>query len=116
MIEATATSRYVRGSVKKLKRIAELIKGKDVEEALTTLLFLPKPGKEMVLKTLKSAIANALAKGGRAKITEKDFLVREVRIDRASYLKRYKPASRGRIVMIRKPTSHITVKVREKGE
>lgn len=116
MIEAVAVSKYVRGSPKKLKKITDLIKGKGAEEALTTLLFLSKPSKEGVLKTLKAAIANALVKGGKAKITDKDLFVKEARVDKGAYMKRYRPASRGRIVIIKRPTSHITVKVAQRGE
>ena len=116
MIEAVAISRYVRGSPKKLRRITQLIKGKGAEEALTSLLFLSKPSKEVVLKTLKSAIANALVKGGKGKIKEKDLFVKEVRVDKGTYMKRYRPVARGRAALIKKPTSHITVKVAQRGE
>jgi len=116
MIEAVAVSKYVRGSPKKLRRIAQLIKGKGAEDALTTLLLLPKPSKEPLLKTLRSAIANAMVKGGKAKIKEEELVVKEIRIDKGSYLKRYRAASRGRVVMIRKPSCHITVRIIQKGE
>ncbi len=71
-MEAVARSRFQRGSAKKLNRIAMLIRGKDVPTALAIIDFLAKPSKRPIAKTLRSAVANAINKAGKAKLNEAD--------------------------------------------
>ncbi|MCX7757512.1 MAG: 50S ribosomal protein L22 [candidate division WOR-3 bacterium] len=113
-MEAVAIARYQRGSVKKMNRILELIRNKPVKEALSILEFLPKPTKRAILKTLKSAVANALVKAGKAKLSEDDLYVKEAKVDTGPMLKRYRPGPRGSASMIRKRSCHITIKVATK--
>ncbi len=110
-VEAVAITRYAKISAKKANRILELIRNRDVPNALNTLIFLNKPTKMPILKTLKSAIANAVLKAGRAKLKEEELVVKEARADEGPFLKRHQPAPHGRAMMIRRRTSHITVRV-----
>ncbi|MEO0072557.1 MAG: 50S ribosomal protein L22 [candidate division WOR-3 bacterium] len=110
-MEAVAIARYQRGSVKKMNRILELIRNKPVVEALSILEFLPKPTKRAILKTLKSAVANAIVKAGKARLSEKDLYVKVAKVDSGPMMKRYQPGPRGSASMIRKRTCHITIKV-----
>lgn len=114
MMEATAISRHQRGSPRKLGIIADLVRGKDVPEALRTLVFLPKPSKRPVLKTLRSAVANAVNKAGKAKLHEEDLYVAEIRVNQGPSLKRWRPGPRGMAAIIRKRTCHIHVRVATK--
>lgn len=111
MIEAHAVSRYQPGSAKKLGLIADLIRGRDVPTALRTLAFLAKPTKAPVMKTLRSAVANAIAKAGKAKLHEEDLVVAEVRINQGPTQKRWRPGPRGSATPIRKRSVHVHVRV-----
>ena len=113
-MEAFAVTRYQRGSSKKLVLIANLIRGKDVTEALRTLAFLTKPIKLPVLKTLRSAVANAIQQAGKAKLHEEDLYVSEVQIDQGPTMKRWRPRARGMAAVIRKRTFHVRVRVATK--
>lgn len=113
-MEAHATGRYQRGSARKLGRIAELIRGKNVPTALRTLQFLPKPSKAPLLKTLRSAVANAIVKAGKAKLHEEDLVVTEVRVNQGPSLKRWQAGPRSMAFIIRHRTAHVHVRVATK--
>jgi len=113
-VQATATSRFQRGSAKKLGQIATLVRGKDVPEALKALTFLAKPTKGPLLKTLRSAVANAINKAGKAKLHEEDLYVAEARVDQGPALKRWRPGPRGMASIIRKKTCHVHIRVETK--
>lgn len=111
MIKASATSRFQRGSARKVGRIAALIRNCDVPTALSTLEFLAKPSKRAVLKTLRSAVANALAAAGKAKLKEDDLVVTEIRVDTGPIMKRWLPGPRGMASIIKRRLCHIRVAV-----
>ena len=100
-----AVARYVRISSRKVRIVIDLIRGKQVSEALAILKFTPKSASPVVEKLLKSAIANAEYKG-----LNKDVLyVAEVYADQGPTLKRMMPRAKGSGAMILKRSSHITV-------
>ena len=111
-MEARAISRYQRASAKKLNIIADLIRNRDVPSALTTLRFLSKPTKAPVLKTLQSAVANAVAKAGKARLEEKDLVVGEARVGGGPAMKRWRAGSRGSGMPYKHRTAHIYIMVR----
>lgn len=116
-MEAIARSRFQRGSAKKLNRIADLIRGKDVPTALATLNFLAKPSKQVILKTLRSAVANAISKAGKARLKEADLVVKEVRVDPGpNVMKRLMPGPRGTASVFVRHMCHIYVRVATKEE
>lgn len=116
-MEAVARSRFQRGSAKKLNRIAALIRNKDVPTALATMAFLPKPSKRPIMKTLRSAVANAIAQAGKAKLKEEDLVVKEVRIDTGpNVMKRLMPGPRGTASVYVRKMCHVYVKVGTKEE
>ncbi len=116
MIEAFAVGRFQPGSAKKLALVADLIRGRDVPAALRTLTFLVKPTKAPLMKTLRSAVSNAIIKAGKAKLKEEDLMVTDVRVDQGPILrpKRWQPGPRGMATPIRKPTVHVSVRVATK--
>ncbi|MEO0079855.1 MAG: 50S ribosomal protein L22 [candidate division WOR-3 bacterium] len=116
MLEATALSRFQRGSARKLGRIADLIRGRDVPEAMKIMAFLAKPSKTPVEKTLRSAVANALVKAGKAKLKEEDLIVADVRVETGPMLKRWQPGPRGMASIIRRRMCHVFVRVTTKAE
>jgi len=108
MQQSRALTKYVRISPRKARAAAGLIRGLGAEEALVQLQYSPLKGGELLLKTLKSAIANAETVHG---VQRRDLRVKEVRIDPGPTIKRAKPKNRGGRVPIKKRTSHFTIVV-----
>jgi len=112
-MEAKAVAKYIRMSPRKVRRVADLIRGKNVGDALNILHYTRKAASLPLEKTLRSAIANMLNVEGSSKVDPDDLFVKEIRIDEGVTLRRFRAASMGRAVRIRKRTSHITIKVAE---
>lgn len=93
--------------------MAELIKGKNVNQALAVLSYTPKYAALILEKTVKSAAANALAQAGTAKLKSEDLMVKSIAIDGGPVMKRIRPVGMGRAYLIRKPTAHVTVRLAE---
>ena len=109
-LEAKATLRYARISSRKVKIVADLIRGKKVDEALAIVKFTPKASSEIIEKLLKSAIANAENNHG---MNRGNLIVSEIYANQGPTLKRLRPAAKGSAVRIRKRTCHITIVVKE---
>ena len=109
-LEAKATLRYARISARKVKIVADLIRGKKVDEALAIVKFTPKASSEIIEKLLKSAIANAENNHG---MNRGNLIVSEIYANQGPTLKRIRPAAKGSAVRIRKRTCHITIVVKE---
>ena len=110
-MEAKAKARFVRMSARKVRRVADLIRGRNVEEALNILAFTPKAAALPLEKTLKSATANALSVVGTAKLKAEDLWIKKILVDGGPVMKRIRPTSMGRAYRIIKRTNHITVVV-----
>ena len=110
VLEATATLRFARISARKVKIVADLIRGKKVDEALAIVKFTPKASSEVLEKLLNSAIANAENNHG---MNRGNLVVSEIYANQGPTLKRIRPAAKGSASRIRKRTSHITIKLRE---
>lgn len=109
--ETKAVSRFVRISPRKARQVMDVIRGKNVQDALATLTFLPKKGARLIEKVVKSAAANAENNFGMTK----DFLyVSKAYVDGAPSIKRWLPRAYGRATPIKKRFSHITVFVAER--
>ena len=109
--EARATLRYARISARKVKIVADAIRGKSAGEALAIVKFAPKASAEVLEKLLKSAIANA---ENNHYMNRANLIVSEIYANQGPTLKRIRPAAKGSAVRIRKRTSHITIVLREK--
>jgi large subunit ribosomal protein L22 len=107
-METTATLRGVRLSAQKGRLVADLIRGKPVDQALNVLAFSPKKGARIIKKVLESAIANAEHNDG-ADIDE--LKVKTIYVDKAQPLKRFTARAKGRGNQIGKQTCHILVVV-----
>lgn len=108
---AQATLKYARISARKVKIVADLIRGKDVTEALAIVKFTPKAASDIIEKLLKSAIANA---ENNHNMDSKNLYIKEIYANQGPTLKRIRPAAKGSAVRIRKRTSHITIVLSEK--
>lgn len=110
-MQAVARARFSRGSARKVRRVVQLIRGKNVEEALNILSFVPKYAAGYLEKTLKSATANAISLEGTAKLKAEDLYIKKIFVDGGPIMKRIRPSSMGRAYRIRKRTNHLTVVV-----
>lgn len=113
MAEAKAVAKYIRISPRKVRQVVDLIRGKDVSEALAILNFTPQRASVPVAKVVKSAAANA---GHNYDMSDDDLYVAACYVDQGPTLKRWKPRGLGRADRIERRTSHITVIVKEKKE
>jgi large subunit ribosomal protein L22 len=108
-----ARARYVRTAPRKVRRVADLVRGMKAEEALDVLRFAPQAAGEDVFKVISSAMANA---HHNQKLALDTLWIAEIYVDEGPTLKRYRPRAQGRAYRIRKRTSHITVTVESRPE
>ena len=105
-MEAKAVLRYIRISPRKARYVADLVRGKPVEEALNALAFTTRKAAGILLKLLKSAMANA---GQDESIDVDTLYVKSICVDEGPTMKRFRPRAMGRATRVRKRSSHITI-------
>lgn len=113
MMQAKAQLKNFRSAPRKVRIVADLIRGLTTKEALNQLLFSKKKIAPNIIKLLKSATANAK---NNFKMDESKLYVKEIFVDEAPALKRYRARARGRAMMIKKRGSHISLTLQEKQE
>ena len=96
-------------SPRKMRLVADLVRGKQIESALVILKFSPKEASRRLEKLLLSAIANWEVKNEGVDIEEANLYIIEIRVDSATMLKRLRPAPQGRAHRIRKRSNHVTM-------
>ena len=96
-------------SPRKMRLMADLIRGNEVEKALSVLRFSAKESSKRLEKLLLSAIANWQAKNEDADIEKAGLYIKEIRVDSGAMLKRLRPAPQGRGHRIRKRSNHVTM-------
>jgi large subunit ribosomal protein L22 len=106
----SAVHRYARISARKVRPLADLIRGKHADEALDLLKYQPQRGARILEKVLKSALGNA---EDRRAPSLQDLVVVDARIDGGPMFKRVRPRARGMAFMIKKRMAHITVSLDE---
>lgn len=107
-MQTQAVLKFVRLSPQKARLVADLVRGKKVDEAINTLKFSNQRAAGVIQKVLESAIANAENNNG-ADVDE--LKVREIFVDEGPVMKRIQPRAKGRADRIIKRTSHITIRV-----
>lgn len=108
---AIASLKNYRQSSRKVRLVADSIRGKKVNQAILILTFTPKRAAKAVKKVLVSAIANAKHNHN---LNEEDLFVKEISVNEGLTMKRYRMRARGSVAMIRKRTSHIKIVLGEK--
>ena len=98
-------------SPRKMRLVADLVRGEKVEKALNILKFSQKEASAKLEKLLLSAIANWQSKNEEASIEDAELVVKEIRVDGGAMLKRLRPAPQGRAHRIRKRSNHVTIVV-----
>ena len=96
-------------SPRKMRLVADTVRGKKVDTALTILKFSQKEASNKLEKLLMSAISNWQAKNEDADVEQANSFVKEIRVDSAGMLKRLRPAPQGRAHRIRKRSNHVTL-------
>ncbi|KKU13057.1 MAG: 50S ribosomal protein L22 [Parcubacteria group bacterium GW2011_GWC2_45_7] len=110
MTEVKAVAKYIRMSPRKVRLVADLIRGKSTGEAQVILQYTAKLAREPLLKLLRSALANAKDK----KMETEKLYIKQITADGGPVLKRSAPRAFGRAAPIRKRTSHITIVLGER--
>lgn len=110
MNTATAKLNTYRQSPRKVRLLADLVRGKKVNQALTTLKFANKRASAEIIKLIESAVANAKSQG----LNTDALVVEKITVDGGQILYRKLPMSRGRAFRMRKRTSHVLVSLMEK--
>ena len=116
MVESIARVRHIRVTPQKARRVVDLVRGKNAQEALAILKFAPQAASEPIFKLVASAIANARVKADNEnlRLNEDELVIARAFVDEGATLKRFRPRAQGRAFRINKRTSHITVVVAEK--
>jgi len=111
MVESIARVRHIRVTPMKARRVVNMIRGKQAQEALAILKFAPQSASEPVYKLVASAIANARVTADKSNtyLDEQDLYVSRAFVDEGTTLKRFQPRAQGRAFRINKRTSHITI-------
>eukprot|EP00471_Norrisiella_sphaerica_P000591 CAMPEP_0184483042 /NCGR_PEP_ID=MMETSP0113_2-20130426/4651_1 /TAXON_ID=91329 /ORGANISM="Norrisiella sphaerica, Strain BC52" /LENGTH=296 /DNA_ID=CAMNT_0026863173 /DNA_START=61 /DNA_END=951 /DNA_ORIENTATION=- len=111
--DAYAHLRFIRGSPHKYRRVVDTIRGRSYEEALAILQFMPYRACENVLKVVRSAAANA---AHNMDMKKSKLYISDIWVDEGPIMYRFKYRAQGRVNRIRKPTSHLFVRVKERQE
>ena len=109
-MEVKASLKYLRIAPRKVRLVADLIRGLDVEEAKNLLSLERKRAAKNLLKLLNSAISNAK---NNLHLNEDNLYIKTIRVDQGPTLKRYFPRAQGRATLIQKKTSHIFIELAE---
>ena len=109
--QGIATAKYIRITPRKVKIVADLIKGQSIDDAIAILTYTPKAASPVLLKVLKSAEANAVNNNG---LNRGDLYVADAYANPGPILKRFIPRARGSANRINKRTSHVTVVLKER--
>ena len=113
-MEARAVVRDVTMSPRKVRIVANMIRGKRVEDALGMLQLLPKKGARIIHKLVHSAAAN-LEDKSKGEVDTENLVIKSIQVDNGKIIKRWMPRAMGRANRIQRRTSHITVVLDEAG-
>ncbi|QHL88727.1 50S ribosomal protein L22 [Nibribacter ruber] len=115
-MEAVAKLNNVPSSPRKMRLVANLIRGKSVTRALGLLKFEANAGAPKLEKLLLSALSNWQQVNGDARIEDANLFIKEIKVDEGKMLKRLRPAPQGRGHRIRKRSNHVTLVIDSKPE
>lgn len=108
-MESTAKARFIRQSTSKVRRVLDLVRGRDVETAINILHFSPLRPSAVIEKTIRSAVSNVLQTEEGKTLNPEGLFIKEAFVDEGPTVKRFRPSAMGRVSRIRKRTSHLTI-------
>jgi len=106
-MQGSATLRFAHLSARKARLVADLVRGKDAEEAIRILSYLPKKTAPLIQKLIESAMANVEQKGG----STDNLVIQRIEVGQGTGLRRFRPRAQGRATPVVKKTAHITVTI-----
>jgi len=109
-MEWSATLKHARITPRKARLVADLVRGKYVEDAISVLRFTKRRGAGLILKVIQSAVANATQSAG---VEEEKLYISHIAVDDGPRAKRWMPRAMGRATRVLKRTSHIGVRIAE---
>ena len=110
-MEALAKRKYIRISPRKMRIVANVVRGKNAQQAIDTLEFMPQKAASMVRRAIQDAYGNLIDQNQDERIDDEALIVKTIMVDQAPVIKRFRPVSRGRAHPILKRSSHLTVVV-----
>lgn len=110
-METRCVARYLRVAPRKMRLVADIVRGKTVNEAIALLKFTPKSGALPTLKAIQSAVANLVNRDDARDVNPDALVVKTIFVDEGPSYRRYLPRAMGRATPIRKRMSHLTVAV-----
>jgi len=112
-MKSTARLRYMKGSAQKVRLVADLVRGKSVNDAVAILRLAKKAAAHDLLKTLRSAVANAEQKEAHLDVDK--LVVRKITVDKGPQERRVRPAPMGRAYRVLHRKSHVTIELSDEG-
>ena len=106
-----AQAKYIGQSPRKLRKVADLVRGVNVENALNILHFSPQAASRPLEIVLRSAVSNLLNQEGSKKVNVENLIINKLEVDEGPTLKRFRPRAMGRASRIRKRTGHVTIEI-----
>ncbi len=110
-MQAVAKQSFVRVTPRKMRIVADIVRGRSCNEALSMLRFVPKAASPYLSKAIKAAVASATQQADDPKFDPDTLRISEIRVDEGVKMKRMRPRARGRADIRRRRTSHLTVRV-----
>lgn len=110
-MQAVARQSFVRVTPRKMRIVADIVRGRSCNQALSMLRFVPKAASPYLAKAIKAAVASATQQAQDPKFDPDTLRVSEIRVDEGVKMKRMRPRARGRADIRRRRTSHLTVRV-----
>lgn len=110
-MQAVAKQSFVRVTPRKMRIVADIVRGRSCNEALSMLRFVPKAASPYLAKAIKAAVASAAQQADDPKFDPDTLRITEIRVDEGVKMKRMRPRARGRADIRRRRTSHLTVRV-----
>ena len=108
-MESRAQSKYIRQSVRKIRKVLDMVSEKNVGTALNLLHFSPLKASDVIEKTIRSAIANFLQTDEGKNADPENLIIKEAFVNEGPTMKRFRPAAMGRASRIRRRMSHLTI-------
>ena len=112
-MESKAITRYIHQSPRKLRKTLNIVRGRSVGDALNILHFSPQKSALIIEKTIRSAIANMIQMVDDVNMNPEKLNIKEAFVNGGPVMRRFRAASMGRAARLRRPTSHLTIVLKD---
>jgi large subunit ribosomal protein L22 len=108
-MESRCVARYLRVAPRKMRLVADIVRGMSVNDAIALLKFTPRAGARPILKAIQSAVANIVNRENVRDVNPDELVIKTILVDEGPTLRRFMPRAMGRATPIRKRMSHLTI-------